>query len=109
MLVVSLMRLDDQETRLQEAFPHVDFKFYKHPTQLPEEVQQQMDVLISYHPEVDAAFIENAPNLKWIAWYATGVNRLPFETLKKKRDSIDQCRGCTCTTTYRISVRVHIR
>ncbi|MFB3176998.1 phosphoglycerate dehydrogenase [Staphylococcus pseudintermedius] len=93
MLVVSLMRLDDQETRLQEAFPHVDFKFYKHPSQLPEEVHQQMDVLISYHPEVDAAFIENAPNLKWIAWYATGVNRLPFETLKKREIQLTNARG----------------
>lgn len=93
MLVVSLMRLDDQETRLQEAFPHVDFKFYKHPSQLPEEVQQQMDVLISYHPEVDAAFIENAPNLKWIAWYATGVNRLPFKTLKKREIQLTNAGG----------------
>lgn len=84
MLVVGLMRLDDQEARLQEAFPEVEFKFYKHPSELPKEVQQEMDVLISYHPEVNETFIENAPKLKWVAWYATGVNSLPFETLKEK-------------------------
>ncbi|QHW36779.1 hydroxyacid dehydrogenase [Staphylococcus ursi] len=93
MLVVSLMRLDDQEVKLQEAFPNVDFKFYKHPSQLPEEVQQQMDVLISYHPEVDEAFIENAPQLKWIAWYATGVNPLPFEILKKREIQLTNAGG----------------
>lgn len=84
MLVVGLMRLDDEEARLRKAFPDVEFKFYKHPSELPKEVQQEMDVLISYHPEVNETFIENTPKLKWVAWYATGVNSLPFKTLKEK-------------------------
>ncbi|MEJ7442982.1 hydroxyacid dehydrogenase, partial [Staphylococcus warneri] len=49
--------------------------------------------LISYHQEVNETFIENAPKLKWIAWYATGVNSLPFETLKEKGIQLSNAGG----------------
>ncbi|MFO3689511.1 phosphoglycerate dehydrogenase [Staphylococcus felis] len=93
MLVVSLMRLGDQEERLRKQFPDVAFEFYKHPSVLPGEVQEKMDVLISYHAEVDEEFIESSPNLKWIAWYATGVNTLPFKLINQKGIQVTNAKG----------------
>ncbi|KIX91274.1 2-hydroxyacid dehydrogenase [Staphylococcus microti] len=93
MRVVSLMRLGDEETRLREQFPEVTFEFYKHPAELPKETQKEMDVLISYHSAVNAAFIEAAPNLKWIAWYATGVNSLPLDLLQKRGIKLTNGKG----------------
>lgn len=93
MRIVSLMRLGDQEQRLQEMFPNVDFEFYKHPAYLPETSQKEMDILITYHKEVDASFIQKAQNLKWIMWYATGVNTLPFESLKERKIQVTNAKG----------------
>lgn len=93
MIVVSLMRLDEQELRLKEAYPDVTFHFYKHPSELPHDIQKEMDVLITYHAEVNQTFIEKATNLKWIAWYATGVNTLPFETLNERGITLTNAGG----------------
>lgn len=93
MLVVSLMRLGDEEARLREQFPEVAFEFYKYPGELPAETQKNMDVLISYHGAVDESFIDAAPNLKWIAWYATGVNSLPLEKLHERGIKLTNGKG----------------
>ncbi|UXR77714.1 MULTISPECIES: phosphoglycerate dehydrogenase [unclassified Staphylococcus] len=93
MLVVSLMRLGEEESALQEQFPDVTFQFYKYPGELPSEIQKDMDVLISYHGAVDAALIDAAPNLKWIAWYATGVNSLPLEKLRERNILLTNGKG----------------
>ncbi|QLK86362.1 phosphoglycerate dehydrogenase [Staphylococcus sp. 17KM0847] len=93
MLVVSLMRLKEEEDKLCEQFPNVDFKFYKHPAELPKEIQRKMDVLISYHQVVDEQFIDDAVNLKWIAWYATGVNSLPLKKLRERGIRLTNAKG----------------
>ncbi|UXR73240.1 MULTISPECIES: phosphoglycerate dehydrogenase [unclassified Staphylococcus] len=93
MLVVSLMRLGDEEVVLREQFPDVTFQFFKHPGELPTHVQEEMDVLISYHGAVDEAFIDAAPKLKWIAWYATGVNSLPLEKLQERNIKLTNGKG----------------
>ncbi|AVQ33368.1 hydroxyacid dehydrogenase [Staphylococcus muscae] len=93
MLVVSLMRLGDEELALREQFPDVTFQFYKYPGELPLEIQKEMDVLISYHGAVDGAFIDAAPNLKWIAWYATGINSLPLKKLQERNILLTNGKG----------------
>ncbi|MCS4487273.1 phosphoglycerate dehydrogenase [Staphylococcus americanisciuri] len=93
MLIVSLMRLGDEEKYLREQFPNVTFEFYKHPAELPEDTQRKMDVLISFHHAVDEAFIDASPNLKWIAWYATGVNSLPLDKLEQREIKLTNGKG----------------
>lgn len=93
MRIVSLMRLGDQEERLQEQFPELHFEFYKHPSCVPKESIEKMDILLSYHQEVNETFIKQATNLKWIMWYATGVNALPFETLKAQHIQVTNAKG----------------
>lgn len=91
--VVSLMRLGGEEERLKTQFPDVNFEFYKHPSLLPEESKAKMDVLLSYHADVNEAFLESAQNLKWIMWYATGVNALPLKQLKSKDILLTNAKG----------------
>ncbi|EKU45240.1 phosphoglycerate dehydrogenase [Staphylococcus massiliensis] len=91
--VVSLMRLGDVENELEENFDNVTFKFYKHPAVLDEADKEDMDILISYHEAVDETFINECPNLKWIAWFATGVNSLPMDVLKEKDIQLTNAKG----------------
>lgn len=93
MLVVSLMRLGEEEERLKALFPEVEFEFYKHPSYLPDTSKANMDVLLSYHADIDRTFIEEARNLKWIMWYATGVNALPLECLKENHIALTNAKG----------------
>lgn len=47
MKVVTLMRLKEQEERLKETFPNVDFIFYKHPNEARDEDLEDVDILVS--------------------------------------------------------------
>lgn len=49
--------------------------------------------MIGYDGEIDEKFIKSCPNLKWIAWYATGVNNLPLEYIKNKGIILTNTRG----------------
>lgn len=43
-----------------------------------------MDILIGYDGKIDRTFIEHCINLKWIGWFATGVNNLPLNYIKER-------------------------
>ncbi len=72
------MRMGDLETDLTERFPNVDFVF---TTEFLVSTQdkQNLDILFGYDSNLDAAFLSDCPNLKWLAWYSTGVNNLPLK------------------------------
>nr|WP_263312859.1 phosphoglycerate dehydrogenase [Mammaliicoccus sp. Marseille-Q6498] len=93
MKVVSLMRLKDQEERLINEFPNIEFIFYKHPAEADDDVLSEADVLVSYHREVNEHFLDKCKNLKLIAWYATGVNRLPHEYIKNRNIKLTNAKG----------------
>lgn len=93
MKVVTLMRLKDQEERLKETFPNMEFTFYKHPNLADEEVLKDADVLVSYHSEVDESFLDKCKQLKLIAWFATGVNQLPLDYINKRNIKLTNAKG----------------
>ncbi|ATH62312.1 hydroxyacid dehydrogenase [Staphylococcus pasteuri] len=93
MKVVSLFRLGELEDELVEKFPQVDFKFIKKAKNIPFEERQSLDILIGYDGELDESFLKDCPNLKWIAWYATGVNSLPLDYLKNHNIKLTNSRG----------------
>lgn len=93
MKVASLKRLGDMEREMVEKFPEVDFSFFKRASDIPEEVKKEIDVLIGYDGELNQTFIEACPNLKWIAWYATGVNSLPLDYIKERNIILTNSRG----------------
>lgn len=93
MKIITLMRLKDQEERLVEQFPNIDFTFYKHPNVVEDHDLNDADVLIGYHKEVDEHFLRKCKNLKLIAWYATGVNNLPLEYIQSRGIKLTNARG----------------
>lgn len=93
MKILSLMRLNDQEDRLIKEFPEHHFEFYKHPKEVVEDHLKDVDVLISYHSQVDESFLEKCNSLKLIAWYATGVNNLPLQYIEKNNIKLTNAKG----------------
>ena len=79
MKAVSLMRMGDLETDLTERFPNVDFVFTTGVSSINTQDKQNLDILFGYDSDLDAAFLSDCPNLKWLAWYSTGVNNLPLK------------------------------
>ncbi|WP_412521359.1 phosphoglycerate dehydrogenase [Staphylococcus simulans] len=79
MKVLSLNRLKDSEQLLEETFPEVEFVFHKNVDEIKEQDKQDAEVVIGYSGKADQAFFEGMPNLKFVAWYAAGVNSLPLE------------------------------
>lgn len=84
MKVLSLNRLKDSEQLLEETFPETEFVFRKNVDEISEEDKKDADIVIGYSGKADQAFFEGMPNLKFIAWYAAGVNNLPLEYLAER-------------------------
>lgn len=82
--VLSLNRLKDSEQLLEETFPETEFVFRKNVDEISEEDKKDADIVIGYSGKADQAFFEGMPNLKFIAWYAAGVNNLPLEYLAER-------------------------
>ncbi|HCG74275.1 MULTISPECIES: phosphoglycerate dehydrogenase [Staphylococcus] len=93
MKIVSLIRLKDLEDELIKKFPNEEFKFYKKAETIPTEDRETLDILIGYDGSIDEAFIEECKNLKWIAWYATGVNNLPLDYINERGIIVTNGRG----------------
>ncbi|HCW9446824.1 TPA: phosphoglycerate dehydrogenase [Staphylococcus aureus] len=79
MKVVGLNRMREVEIELQQRFSDLDFKFYKKASEIPESDLADLDILVGYDGGINEAFLQRCPNLKWIAWFATGVNTLPLD------------------------------
>ena len=67
--------------------------FYDKADNIPDNEKKELEVLIGYDGEINERFIKSCPNLKWIAWYATGVNNLPLEYIKNKGIILTNTRG----------------
>lgn len=84
MKIVSLNRLNEIENELRKQFPNEEFKFYDKAINIPINDRKTMDILIGYDGKIDRTFIEHCINLKWIGWFATGVNNLPLNSIKER-------------------------
>lgn len=82
--VLSLNRLKDAEKMLEDAFPDVEFVFRKNIEEIDEADKKDAEIVIGYSGKADQAFFEGMPMLRWVAWYAAGVNNLPLEYFKEK-------------------------
>ncbi|RUN59079.1 hydroxyacid dehydrogenase [Staphylococcus epidermidis] len=72
------------ENELRKQFPNEEFKFYDKAINIPINDRKTMDILIGYDGKIDRTFIEHCINLKWIGWFATGVNNLPLNYIKER-------------------------
>ncbi|HLR18722.1 MAG TPA: phosphoglycerate dehydrogenase [Staphylococcus sp.] len=93
MKAVSLKRMKDLETKLIDTFPTIDFVFTKGVSEIDQKDQQDLDIIFGYDGKMDQSFLENCPNLKWIAWYSTGVNSLPLEYIDEQNILLTNGKG----------------
>ncbi|MBO1199810.1 phosphoglycerate dehydrogenase [Staphylococcus simiae] len=93
MKVVGLNRMREVEDKLKDKFPDVSFKFYKKAIDIPLEDKRELDILVGYDSKVDESFLKSCPNLKWLAWFATGVNNLPLQYIKDNNILLTNGRG----------------
>jgi len=91
--IVSLNRLKEIEDELRAKFPSETFKFYDKVESVSIGDRKTLDILIGYNGKIDKSFIEECENLKWIGWFATGVNNLPLEYINDKEIILNNGRG----------------
>ncbi|MBO3066380.1 phosphoglycerate dehydrogenase [Staphylococcus shinii] len=93
MKAVSLMKLGDLETELIERFPTVEFVFTTGVSNIDKEDKQTLDILFGYDSNLDTTFLSDCPNLKWLAWYSTGVNKLPLKYISDNNIKLTNGKG----------------
>ena len=93
MKIVGLRRLGDMEDKLQQQFKDVNFIFTDGVSEVKKEDQADVDIIFGYDGNISQSFIEQCPQLKWIAWYSTGVNTLPLEYIEENNILLTNGRG----------------
>ncbi|MBL7585065.1 NAD(P)-dependent oxidoreductase [Staphylococcus saccharolyticus] len=93
MKIVSLNRLKEIEDELRAKFPSETFKFYDKAESVSIGDRKTLDILIGYDGKIDKPFIEECENLKWIGWFATGVNNIPLDYINDKKIILTNGRG----------------
>ncbi|MCG7339841.1 phosphoglycerate dehydrogenase [Staphylococcus sp. ACRSN] len=93
MKVVSLKRLGDLEYQLIERFPNIEFIFTKGIDEISKLEKSTIDILIGHDSNIDEVFLSECTNLKWIAWYATGVNKLPLKYISENNILLTNGKG----------------
>ncbi len=82
MKAISLKPLKSQQQDLISAFPDVEFKFTSGVGEIDEADKASVDILFGYDGDLDEVFLASCPELKWIAWFATGVNNPPLDYIE---------------------------
>ena len=93
MKAVSLKKMGELENNLVEAFPNVNFIFTNGVSEINDYDKKDLDILFGYDGQLDEDFLKECPNLKWLAWYATGVNNLPLDYINKHNILLTNGRG----------------
>lgn len=89
---VSLIRLGDKEDKLKQALPNVEFVFTSGLDEISEPDKKNLDILFGV-AKLSEQFLDECPNLKWIAWYATGVDKLPMAYLQRRNILLTNNKG----------------
>lgn len=93
MKAVGLNRMGELEEELKHNFPNITFNFYADARDITDEDKEELQILFGHDSHVDEAFLKSCPNLKWIAWYATGVNKLPLTYIAENNILLTNGRG----------------
>lgn len=95
--------------RLLKQYPHIDFSFQA----TIEDARAQFkdaEILITYGEDLNDELIEMAHHLKWIMVLSAGIEKMPFEAIKKRGIIITNARGIhkTPMAEYTISMMLQI-
>ena len=93
MKAVSLKRLGQMEEVLIDTFPTVDFVFTEGVSAISINDRKTLDILFGHDSNLDETFLQDCPKLKWLAWYSTGVNKLPLDYLRRNNIVVTNGKG----------------
>lgn len=93
MKVISTIDLKELIDELAAQYPEHQFIQRNGFDGLTDEDIQTMDIIITYDSKLDETIINRANSLKWIAWYAAGVNKLPLSLINEKGIILTNARG----------------
>lgn len=89
-ILFSFLPKPDQQTKLAEEFPHVQFIFQK---TLDEEALKTTDILVTYGEDLHATHLETATQLKWIMVASAGLEKMPLKEIKERNIVVTNARG----------------
>ncbi|MCH4827502.1 D-2-hydroxyacid dehydrogenase [Planococcus halocryophilus] len=79
----------DQQQRIIEEFPEVDFYFlYRDKTRL-----SSADIIVTYGEDLTAVDIESAVKVKWIMVASAGIEKLPHQAIESRGITVSNVRG----------------
>lgn len=93
MKIVSTVNLKQQLERLQQQFPNDEIIEREKLMNITEEDKKTINILITHDSRLDESLLEEMPNLKWIAWFAAGVNKLPLKYIQSKGILLTNAKG----------------
>lgn len=92
-VVSSILPSSELQEQFRKLFPEEQFSFHKG---LKGEAYQDFldaDIFITYGEDLIEEDIEKAKNLKWISVMSAGLEKMPFEAIKKKNILVTNARG----------------
>ena len=91
-ILSSLSVSEDLLFELTKKFPNATFSFSESMDEAKIELHKA-EILITYGEDLTEELIEEATKLKWIMVMSAGMERMPFEAIKKKRILVTNARG----------------
>lgn len=80
---------EDQQQRIQEEFPEVDFHFlYRDKTRL-----STADIIVTYGEDLTAEDIGTAEKVKWIMVASAGIEKLPHQAIESHGIIVSNVKG----------------
>lgn len=99
----------DIRNKLSEKFPDETFIFCNGMNEAEEHLLTA-EILITYGEDLTDELIEKAANLKWIMVISAGLDRMPFEAIRKKGILVTNARGIhkTPMAEYTIAMMLQV-
>ncbi|GAA0341459.1 glycerate dehydrogenase [Bacillus carboniphilus] len=109
-IVSSILPTEELQQQVREQFPEDTFEFYKGlKGEDAYHAFLEADVFITYGEDLEEQDIERARNLKWISVMSAGLEKMPFEGIKKKDILVTNARGIhkTPMAEYTLGYMLH--
>lgn len=79
--------------KMKKKYPDFSFSFHRRMTEDALKELPQADILLTYGEDLNDERVEMAKNLKWIMVLSAGLDKMPFEAIKKKEIIVTNARG----------------
>lgn len=92
-MILSSAKLSGKyQVKLQEKYPDTTFIFCDNMDEAKQHIEQA-EILLTYGEDLTTDIITQAAQLKWIMVLSAGVDRMPFEVIRKQGILVTNARG----------------